>query len=173
MNGWINRIMRFISVDLTLDYGNEYVDIWSLIHLLSGVIVSVIMKRYGYNFMSIFLVGNILHLYYEYFDYKKFNVLVDDDERLLKKFQKRLEERGERLMFWMIPKKGIYNSLWDQIFHIIGLFMGYLMYERMRGMVGIFWVLFILFWLLKYLLEDKFDSLNLNDKNDVKRYVRS
>ena len=159
--------------EATNEMGNEYVDIWSLIHLLSGVIVSVIMKRYGYNFMSIFLVGNISHLYYEYVDYKKYNVLVEDNKRLLKKLVDIMKKRDENIMSWMMPTKGIYNSIWDQIFHIIGLFVGYGMYKRLKGLVGIFWLLLILFWLKKLVLEVMFDSLNLKDKNDVKRYVRS
>ena len=172
MNKYIKKIGRFIEKLNDAD-GNVYMDIWSLIHLLSGVIVSVIMKRYGYNFMSIFLVGNISHLYYEYLDYKKYDVLAENDNRLLKKLVEKMKMRNENVMSWIMPTKGIYNSIWDHLFHIIGLFIGYGMYERLKGMVGIFWVLLILFWLKKLVLEVMFNSLNLKNKEDVKRYVRS
>ena len=70
MNEWINRIARYISVDLTLEYGNEYVDVWSLIHLLSGVILSVIMKNSGYNFLTIFYLQTTAPLFQGYYIYQ-------------------------------------------------------------------------------------------------------
>lgn len=168
-------------IDIIKKYGeeygkeneNEYVDIYSLYHLIGGIIFVVIMKSLNYSFLTIFILGNLLHLIYEYLDYNKVYSVFNKNKKLIEKIKKKLRKRKDFIVSNSIPFKTIQNNIADQLFHIIGLILGYYLYPRLKQYLKLFIILFILFWVYKLWIEYKFYNLNIHNENDVIRYISS
>tara|TARA_Y100000591_G_scaffold328711_1_gene355779 strand:- start:71 stop:568 length:498 start_codon:yes stop_codon:yes gene_type:complete len=152
---------------------NEYVDSYSLCHLMGGIIFVVMMKSLNYSFLTIFILGNLLHLIYEYLDYNKVYGVFNKNKKLIEKIRKKLKKRNHFIVSIGLPFKTIQNNITDQLFHIIGLILGYYLYPHLKSYSKLFIILFILFWGYKLWFEYKFYNLNIHNENDVIRYLSS
>ena len=72
---------------------NEYVDSYSLCHLMGGIIFVVIMKSLNYSFLTIFILGNLLHLIYEYLDYNKVYGVFNKNKKLIFSIKKKIKKK--------------------------------------------------------------------------------
>lgn len=162
-------------IDIIKDYGkeNEYVDIHSLTHMITGIVFTVILKSFNYSFLTIFILGNLLHLIYEYLDYNKVYGVFNKNKKLIEKIKKKLRKKRNFMVSNSIPFKTIQNNIADQLFHIIGLILGYYLYPRLKQYSKLFIVSFILFWVYKLWFEYKFYHLNIYNENDVIKYLSS
>ena len=109
-------------IDIIKKYGeeygkeNEYVDIHSLVRMISGIVFTVILKSFNYSFLTIFILGNLLHLIYEYLDYNKVYGVFNKNKKLIEKIKKKLRKRNDFMVSNGIPFKTIQNNIADQLF---------------------------------------------------------
>jgi len=150
---------------------NQYIDLFILFHILSGVITCVILKSYNFSLETIIITGNLVHFWYEYNDYTKHYVLYDNNLDLMEKMRKKLLSK-KYLSSINIPPNPLPNSIMDQIGHNIGLLIGYLYFNKLKDYKKYFIFLLTFFIVGKIYLIVEFSSLKIKNFEDLKIFLK-
>tara|TARA_X000000950_G_C13739406_1_gene587817 strand:+ start:128 stop:610 length:483 start_codon:yes stop_codon:yes gene_type:complete len=131
-------------------------DVWTLIHMILGIIVFIILKYFKLSFWSIFIIGNIIHFIYEIKDYiihyHVFKNNIPYMNFMFHKIKNKYNLPFIKFMLGEIPPNNFLNSVFDQIGFASGIIIANLFIKNIPRYVSLFFIgLFLSVYSMKFI----------------------
>lgn len=131
-------------------------DLWTLIHMILGIIVFIMLKFFNLSFWSIFIIGNIIHLIYEIKDYILHYYVFKNNIPYMKAIRTKVKNKYNlpfiQLIIGEIPPNNFINSVFDQIGFATGIIIANLFIKNLPKYISLFFIgLFLCVYSIKFI----------------------
>jgi len=131
-------------------------DLWTLIHMILGIIVFIMLKFFNLSFWSIFIIGNIIHLIYEIKDYILHYYVFKNNIPYMKAIRTKVKNKYNlpfiQLIIGEIPPNNFINSVFDQIGFATGIIIANLFIKNLPKYISLFFIgLFLCVYSMKFI----------------------
>lgn len=131
-------------------------DVWTLIHMILGIIAFIILKYFKLSFWSIFIIGNIIHFIYEIKDYIIHYHVFKNNIPYMKAIRNKIKNKYNlpfiQVIIGEIPPNNFINSVFDQIGFAIGIIIANLFIKNTPKYISLFFIgLFLSIYSMKFI----------------------